>query len=67
MLFLKINLKSIRFQKKILASFCKKNPTFVGKKKNLAMTYFLGRLANIIGVKSLTAVFGMGTGVTFSL
>ncbi len=31
------------------------------------MTYFLGRVANIIGAEGLTAVFGMGTGVSLPL
>ena len=38
------------------------------KKKCPAMTYFLGPLGtNIIGAEGLTAVFGMGTGVSLPL
>jgi len=31
------------------------------------MTYFLSPKADIIGARGLTAVFGMGTGVSLSL
>ena len=35
--------------------------------KNPATTYFLGPQTDIIGARGLTAVFGMGTGVSHSL